>query len=279
MSDHTSLHPLVVIGAGPIGLAAAAANAAERGLDFVVLEAGPTPAPRWASGRTSGCSRRGRELIDPAARRLLERHGGWTAPDEDAYPTGGEWREAYLQPLADAPRRRRRRRGPLRRPGHRRRRAGPRPDRRLRPRDRPVRRARRDGRPARSGCWPARSSTPPAPGRTRTRSAPTATPRPANEPTPNGSPTASPTSATRPSRARYAGKHVAVAGKGASAQGVLIGLARLAEAETRPPGCRGCCAAPASATRSEAATTTSSSSAARSASRRRPPRPVGMSPT
>ena len=33
-------HPLVIIGAGPIGLAAAA-NAAERGMDFVVLEAGP----------------------------------------------------------------------------------------------------------------------------------------------------------------------------------------------------------------------------------------------
>ena len=33
-------HPLAIIGAGPIGLAAAA-NAAERGMDFVVLEAGP----------------------------------------------------------------------------------------------------------------------------------------------------------------------------------------------------------------------------------------------
>ena len=33
-------HPVVIIGAGPIGLAAAA-NAAERGMDFVVLEAGP----------------------------------------------------------------------------------------------------------------------------------------------------------------------------------------------------------------------------------------------
>ena len=32
-------HPVVIIGAGPIGLAAAA-NAVERGMDFVVLEAG-----------------------------------------------------------------------------------------------------------------------------------------------------------------------------------------------------------------------------------------------
>ena len=33
-------HPVAIIGAGPIGLAAAA-HAVERGLDFVVLEAGP----------------------------------------------------------------------------------------------------------------------------------------------------------------------------------------------------------------------------------------------
>ena len=41
--------------------------------------------------------------------------------------------------------------------------------------------------------------------------------------TPTGSPTASPTSRDPAVAARYAGKHVAVAGKGASAQGVLIG--------------------------------------------------------
>ena len=93
-------HPIVVIGAGPIGLAAAA-NAAERGLAFVVLEAGPhagATVAEWAHVRLfSPWS----ELIDPAARRLLENAGGWTAPDEQAYPTGGEWRERYLQPLAD----------------------------------------------------------------------------------------------------------------------------------------------------------------------------------
>ena len=36
--------------------------------------------------------------------------------------------------------------------------------------------------------------------------------------------------------ARYAGKHVALAGKGASAQGVLVGLARLAAVRRRHPG-------------------------------------------
>ena len=84
--------PVVVIGAGPIGLAAAA-NAAERGIPFVVLEAGPDAGAAvgdWAHVRLFSAWR---ELIDPAARRLLESAGRWTAPDEDSYPTGGEWRE------------------------------------------------------------------------------------------------------------------------------------------------------------------------------------------
>ena len=92
-------HPVVVIGAGPIGLAAAS-NAAERGMDFVVLEAGGDAGAaigEWAHVRLFSAWR---ELIDPAARRLLEAAGTWTAPDEDAYPTGGEWREPYLHPLA-----------------------------------------------------------------------------------------------------------------------------------------------------------------------------------
>ncbi|MDR7253248.1 NADPH-dependent 2,4-dienoyl-CoA reductase/sulfur reductase-like enzyme [Nocardioides sp. BE266] len=92
--------PLVVIGAGPVGLAAAA-HAAERGMDFVVLEAGPDAGAavgEWSHVRLfSSWS----ELVDPAARRLLEAAGTWTAPDDSAYPTGGEWRTAYLQPLAE----------------------------------------------------------------------------------------------------------------------------------------------------------------------------------
>ncbi len=93
-------HPVAIIGAGPVGLAAAA-NAAERGLDFVVLEAGPdagASVAEWAHVRLFSAWR---ELIDPAARRLLESAGSWTAPEAEAYPTGGEWREAYLRPLAE----------------------------------------------------------------------------------------------------------------------------------------------------------------------------------
>ena len=147
--------------------------------------------------------------------------------------------------------------------------------------ERPVRRPRRDRRPVTNGCWPARSSTPRAPGRSRTRSAPTATRRWASARTPARVTYGIPDFADPAVAARYAGKHVAVAGKGASAQGVLIGLAGLAarDADGRGPGCPGCCAAPASATRSAAATTTSSRSAASSASRPRPPPAADWSPT
>ncbi|MGH3459728.1 flavoprotein, partial [Aeromicrobium sp.] len=41
------------------------------------------------------------ELVDPAARKLLVERG-WTEPDPDSYPTGGDWADSYLQPLADA---------------------------------------------------------------------------------------------------------------------------------------------------------------------------------
>ncbi|MGD9961753.1 FAD-dependent oxidoreductase [Nocardioides sp.] len=92
-------YPVVIIGAGPIGLAAAA-NAAGRGMPFVVLEAGSDAGAavgEWGHVRLfSSWS----ELVDPVARRLLDA-AAWEAPDETAYPTGAEWRERYLQPLAD----------------------------------------------------------------------------------------------------------------------------------------------------------------------------------
>ena len=93
-------HPVVVIGAGPVGLAAAA-HAAERQMPFVVLESGADAGAtvgEWSHVRLFSSWA---ELVDPAARRLLEASGTWTPPEEGAYPTGGEWRAAYLQPLAD----------------------------------------------------------------------------------------------------------------------------------------------------------------------------------
>ncbi|MDV7354543.1 NAD(P)-binding domain-containing protein [Rhodococcus oxybenzonivorans] len=92
--------PVVVVGAGPIGLAAAA-ELRERGLTPLVFERGPLAGAAVAEWNHVRLFSRWGELIDPAARRLLEATG-WAAPDEDAYPTGQDWAENYLQPLASA---------------------------------------------------------------------------------------------------------------------------------------------------------------------------------
>lgn len=93
--------PVAVIGAGPVGLAAAA-QLATRGLDFVVLEAGDDIAAsvrEWAHVRLFTPWQIN---TDPAARGLLEQ-AGWTAPDSDQLPTGGELIDSYLSPLATHP--------------------------------------------------------------------------------------------------------------------------------------------------------------------------------
>ncbi|GIH25321.1 flavoprotein [Acrocarpospora phusangensis] len=90
--------PVVVIGAGPVGLAAAA-HLAERGLDFLVLEAGEQVAASVAQWGHVRIFSPWRFNIDDAARRLLEADG-WTAPDADWLPTGEELISDYLAPLA-----------------------------------------------------------------------------------------------------------------------------------------------------------------------------------
>ncbi|MFD5484951.1 NAD(P)-binding domain-containing protein [Streptomyces virginiae] len=99
MSETTTELPVVVIGAGPAGLAAAA-HLLDRDITPLVLEAGPVAGAavrEWAHVRLF--SRWG-ELVDPAAEKLLA-PTGWTKPTEDTYPSGGDWAELYLQPLAD----------------------------------------------------------------------------------------------------------------------------------------------------------------------------------
>lgn len=90
--------PVAIIGAGPIGLAAAA-HLVERGIDFVVFEAGDEIA---ASVRSWGHTRLfspWKHLVDPASRRLLEERG-WELPDPERAPTGSELVEKYVEPLA-----------------------------------------------------------------------------------------------------------------------------------------------------------------------------------
>ena len=101
MSTHLDHLPVVVIGAGPVGLAAAA-NLAERGLPFAVLEAGDGPAAAvrdWGHVRLFSPWRYN---IDPAAARLLA-DAGWVRPEDDRLPTGAQLAADYLQPFADLP--------------------------------------------------------------------------------------------------------------------------------------------------------------------------------
>jgi thioredoxin reductase len=93
--------PVAVIGAGPVGLAAAA-HLAARGIEPVVFEAGETVG---ASVREWGHVRvfsPWEYNVDPVAGEMLARHG-WSAPPDDAYPTGDEIVDRYLEPLAALP--------------------------------------------------------------------------------------------------------------------------------------------------------------------------------
>ncbi|MDN3905836.1 FAD-dependent oxidoreductase [Arthrobacter sp. YD2] len=98
---NTSDLPVAVIGAGPVGLAAAA-ELVERGLTPVIFEAGPTPAAAVAAWGHIRLFSPWQYDVDPAARRLLTA-AGWQEPDADTLPTGAELWEGYLQPLAALP--------------------------------------------------------------------------------------------------------------------------------------------------------------------------------
>jgi thioredoxin reductase len=95
------LLPVAILGAGPVGLAAAA-ELITRGVTPLILEAGETAG---AAVRAWGHVRifsPWKYNIAPAARELLER-SGWRAPDGEDYPTGHELVERYLAPLAALP--------------------------------------------------------------------------------------------------------------------------------------------------------------------------------
>ncbi|NKC32560.1 FAD-dependent oxidoreductase [Falsiroseomonas selenitidurans] len=92
--------PVAIIGAGPIGLAAAA-HLRARGQEAVVLEAGPRIAAAMREWGHVRLFSPWRYNTDAAARGLLEA-GGWTAPDPETFPTGAEMVAQYLEPLAEA---------------------------------------------------------------------------------------------------------------------------------------------------------------------------------
>lgn len=100
-TDRLTTLPVVIIGAGPVGLAAAA-HLADRGIAFTVLEAASGPAAavqQWGHTRLFSAWR---EVVDPVARRLLEATG-WTMPTAGRAPSGRELVDDYLRPLAALP--------------------------------------------------------------------------------------------------------------------------------------------------------------------------------
>ena len=89
---------VAIIGAGPVGLAAAA-HVLERGMSPIVLEAGPEAAHAVRQWQHVQLFSPWEYNVDKAAARLLA-PTGWNSPDPQAYPTGGELIERYLTPLA-----------------------------------------------------------------------------------------------------------------------------------------------------------------------------------
>lgn len=100
MQFETTL-PVAVIGAGPVGLAAAA-HLVSRGLTPIVFERGASVGAsllEWGHVRVFSPWEYN---VDGAARGLLEA-AGWDAPEPTELPTGRQLVERYLQPLAELP--------------------------------------------------------------------------------------------------------------------------------------------------------------------------------
>jgi len=93
--------PVVVIGAGPVGLAAAA-HLLDRGLEPLVLEAGSQVGANIAQWRHVRLFSPWCLALEPVSVRLLDQ-AGWSGPDPDALPRGPDLLERYLEPLAALP--------------------------------------------------------------------------------------------------------------------------------------------------------------------------------
>jgi hypothetical protein len=89
---------VAIIGAGPVGLAAAA-HVLERGMEPIVFEAGPAAGHAVRQWKHVQLFSPWEYNVDKAAARLLSATG-WNSPDPHVYPTGAELLEQYLDPLA-----------------------------------------------------------------------------------------------------------------------------------------------------------------------------------
>jgi hypothetical protein len=93
--------PVAVIGAGPIGLAAAThlVSRRERPIIFEAGDAVGHTIRQWSHVRMFSPWEYN---VDAASAALLRRHG-WQHPPRDEIPTGGDLVATYLEPLAAAP--------------------------------------------------------------------------------------------------------------------------------------------------------------------------------
>jgi thioredoxin reductase len=97
----TTSYPVVIVGAGPVGLAAAA-HLVSRGQRPVVLEAGPAVGAHVSAWGHVQVFSPWRFNVDEVSAKLL-RANGWSDPDPDRLPTGAELVSQYLRPLAAIP--------------------------------------------------------------------------------------------------------------------------------------------------------------------------------
>jgi thioredoxin reductase len=91
--------PIAIIGAGPVGLAAAA-HLVKRNLSFMVFESGATAGKNILDWAHVNVFSPWRYNIDKAAEELLV-SAGWQSPPKDNVHSGKEFYELYLKPLAD----------------------------------------------------------------------------------------------------------------------------------------------------------------------------------
>jgi len=99
--DRLAAPPVAIIGAGPVGLAAAA-HLAERGIPFVIYERGSAAGAAIREWGHTRLFSPWEHLVDDAAVRLLATTG-WTPPAPGRAPRGAELVAEYVEPLAAHP--------------------------------------------------------------------------------------------------------------------------------------------------------------------------------
>ncbi|MEX2601081.1 MAG: NAD(P)-binding domain-containing protein [Balneolaceae bacterium] len=91
-------YPVAIIGAGPVGMAAAA-HLTERNIPFILFEAGVSIGANLLDWGHVRVFTPWKYNIDKAAERLLASNG-WNQPNEEDLPTGKEIVSQYLLPLS-----------------------------------------------------------------------------------------------------------------------------------------------------------------------------------